>query len=757
MNKKVISDIRRISFLMNLNSSVDVPYYDVSNNIAEQFEKIKPKDSDNTSVQKNYPYRDIPKIKISSSPSDPNEGKYYAYVDENGRDYNPFILTFDKQPSKNTRPISKELYNYLKNKELETKSNIEKNKIKSSTETLNYVSKNLAKYDAQEIFDKIESIIDYPWWEPSPTIRKFLGDEMKDTAAIVKTIKKEEVYLALLNILIDKAYSSLMEYITKFFPIYNEDEPEGNWYKPQYYKVDRYIVEISNHLKRFNYLNESEGVYKLYTTEDWYDDLVEDLHLALPIISLGLNMFGGVWGMIGGAVLELIDAGLYYFYDDDPYAAGLATIFAIVGPLDNVLAPYLKIGGKNLIKRLAMKSASKLSPQEKAILRYTYSNYPRLYRLCKMRMFRKGLWWFIENTQGIRVFVRLLLWLTEKGILLGSMMLNMGLIIGGGFVTWDYIAKQLGLCKSMDIGEIKQSDYKILKLLGEYFTQYIQPFTDKCNTAEMKKVLGQLEVEFENRRILNQLETLIEIGAVLSNKTLSQVKSNDTYTIQRVLKHFGLSYFVPDEKKVEKTVEKGVKWSKEKCLSQFTMSLDMYKLAQHPECEQYLKPNKKISKETETMLKSTPKNTKNSYEYGVIKTDFNWGYFDKQTTDMIKEFQKKYKLSLVDGQAGKEVFEKMKSLVESLGKKQIKKYVNFPWGDKERKKLALYIKQQVDKKFEGPNFTEEEIQNSYNSQKQQVHDSLDNEINNFVPPEFFKNDTIVEDTLNEMKRQADSE
>jgi isopentenyl diphosphate isomerase/L-lactate dehydrogenase-like FMN-dependent dehydrogenase len=124
---------------------------------------------------------------------------------------------------------------------------------------------------------------------------------------------------------------------------------------------------------------------------------------------------------------------------------------------------------------------------------------------------------------------------------------------------------------------------------------------------------------------------------------------------------------------------------------------------------------------------------------------------------MIKEFQKKYKLSLVDGKAGKEVFEKMKSLVESLGKKQIKKYVDFPWGDKERKKMALYIKQQVDKKFEGPNFTEEEIQNSYNSQKQQVHDSLDNEINNFVPPEFFKNDTIVEDTLNEMKRQADSE
>lgn len=57
------------------------------------------------------------------------------------------------------------------------------------------------------------------------------------------------------------------------------------------------------------------------------------------------------------------------------------------------------------------------------------------------------------------------------------------------------------------------------------------------------------------------------------------------------------------KKPVVNSLEKGVVWSKEKCIS-VILSLDMYKVGQHPECFKYFEPNKKISKEHEKLLNS---------------------------------------------------------------------------------------------------------------------------------------------------------
>ena len=57
------------------------------------------------------------------------------------------------------------------------------------------------------------------------------------------------------------------------------------------------------------------------------------------------------------------------------------------------------------------------------------------------------------------------------------------------------------------------------------------------------------------------------------------------------------------KKPVVNSVEKGVVWGKDKCIS-VMLSLDMYKIAQHPECFKYFEPNKKISKETDKLLNS---------------------------------------------------------------------------------------------------------------------------------------------------------
>jgi len=63
------------------------------------------------------------------------------------------------------------------------------------------------------------------------------------------------------------------------------------------------------------------------------------------------------------------------------------------------------------------------------------------------------------------------------------------------------------------------------------------------------------------------------------------------------------------KKPVNNSLEKGVVWSKEKCLSQLISGLDMYKMSQHPECNKYFTPNKKISKETDKTLNSKPINS----------------------------------------------------------------------------------------------------------------------------------------------------
>jgi len=56
------------------------------------------------------------------------------------------------------------------------------------------------------------------------------------------------------------------------------------------------------------------------------------------------------------------------------------------------------------------------------------------------------------------------------------------------------------------------------------------------------------------------------------------------------------------KKPVFDSVEKGVVWGKDKCLS-LILSIDMYKLSQHPECSKYFGVEKKMSKEHEKLLK----------------------------------------------------------------------------------------------------------------------------------------------------------
>jgi hypothetical protein len=599
--------------------------------------------------------------------------------------------------------------------------------------------------ESNEIFNELKSALNY-----KKILSSLRNVDEGEVLSIVKKINKEN-YMPILFMVLKIGYNSIMDFImTGFNPPsewseeYYGDEDKfsltqlgGVEKYTNYYNNDVYVFKISEHLRKFKNINDSEGEYSVRYSEvqdlamdspgarmGTDEELAEIAHIMLPIISVILTLGASSWLMVWLAFgVEVGDAAIYQFINEDPYMAGLALIFAFTGPTDKFLSPLIKKYGKSILVKLGKKQA--LNDGEMATIRYINANKGKLFSLTIFKIIKKYIKEFITRTKGVKVVLGFIIWLVNKGYIVSKFLTHMGLIVGGSFYTWDKIASVLGLCNSVKLEPLKESDYKILKLIGTT-GPYIQPFTKGCEIEEGKKIFSDEEKKLMNTRIILMMDEVINNNLVLSTK-YSQYKMVETILLQNVLKYFGFSYFVPDEKKVTKSVESGTKWSKEKCLSQFTMSIDMYKLSKHPECQEYLKPNKNISKETEKVLSGKPLNNSNyKMDYG-IKKDFKWGYYDKQTENMVREFQKKYGLT-VDGVAGENTFKKIKELVEKLGDKTIPDYTGFSWSPKEienlRKKMIDKLKSiqeqnQID-------VSEEQIQESFENQKNKIVEDLEN-------------------------------
>ncbi len=599
--------------------------------------------------------------------------------------------------------------------------------------------------ESNEIFNELKKALNY-----KTTLSSLRNVDEGKVVSIVKKINKEN-YMPILFMVLKLGYNSIMDFIMTAF-----DKPsewsEENYGKEDkfslfqqggvekyanYYNNDVYVFDISKHLRKFNEINEGEGLYNVRYNEPQdlamdspgarmgtNEELAEIAHVMLPIISVLLTFGTTSWALTWIAFgIEVGDAAIYQFINKDPYMAGLALIFAFSGPVDNFLSPLVKKYGKSILLKLGRKEV--LNTSEMATIRYVRANKVKLAAITISQIIKKYIKEFVLRTKSVKVFLGLVIWLVKKGFIASKFLTHMGLMVGGSFYTWDKIASVLGLCNSMKLEPLKGSDYKVLQLIGTT-GPYLQPFTKGCNIEDGKKIFAEEDKKLMNTRIIMMMDEVINNNLTLSTK-YSQYKMVETILLQTTLKYFGFSYFVPDEKKVEKSVEKGVKWSKEKCLTQFTMSLDMYKLSQHPECEQYLRPNKKISKETEKLLSGKPVNDPNyKMDYGVQK-DFKWGYYDKQTENMVKEFQKKYNLS-VDGVAGENTFKKIKQLVESLGDKSIPDYSKFSWDPKEIEKLRKKMIEKL-RTFQQENkidVSEEQIQESYDNEKTKIVEDLEN-------------------------------
>ena len=135
-------------------------------------------------------------------------------------------------------------------------------------------------------------------------------------------------------------------------------------------------------------------------------------------------------------------------------------------------------------------------------------------------------------------------------------------------------------------------------------------------------------------------------------------------------------------------------------------------------------------------------------------------FFDQIDNNSLIEHVEEHNYIIKDEELKYKIFDDISSVIKNKNEK-IELIINIPKSSDIMKinkiKLSKNIKQFIFDIFVS---LDDKIiltkENLYN--KQFIFNKINNnEINNFIPDKPFENDRIVEDTLNEMKRQADFE
>jgi hypothetical protein len=289
------------------------------------------------------------------------------------------------------------------------------------------------------------------------------------------------------------------------------------------------------------------------------DEMKDQLHILLPIASVALMFTPGGWaGVFLSMGVELADAAIYKYIDEDPYMAGLALLFAFVGPLDEGLGYLIRMKAVDrallaISKKFATKQTKALTKEEFLALRSTLSRAPRLKRLAMKSMYNKYLEKLYTNAikKGAPGWIKTLAWLYDKQVSLRSFISKMGIIVGGSFMTWDFIAKRYyGMCNPFPFEDVSKQMTKepgVHWWITEVFISGLaktQPFTEKCpeneipnkNDYEAIKQISLLAIKNDFDQLI---KSNVKIGIdtpprsiIFSIQTLLEyLKLNKTFTI----------------------------------------------------------------------------------------------------------------------------------------------------------------------------------------------------------------------------------
>lgn len=553
----------------------------------------------------------------------------------------------------------------------------------------------------------------------------------------------------------------------------------------QYRKNDRWLIEYQKILQKFN-------PYETYSFESALDPSTtlaqkiippytrQLLHVVLPLTAVFVSiMTGGIATSVSAGLaefsLELLDAAIYIAVDGDKYMAGLGIVFAFV-PGFTLLGRYLKNMGipkfKKFLQKLGLWKAGKigaesLGPEESRILNEFIENQDYYVRMAIKTAMKN----VVTNTlmslaKNVEKFLEFLFWLVKKSLLPANFLTHAGLVMGGGFMTWDAIASGLGVCRTFSLQDMEKSESKLISIFGT-ITGPLQSFSERCPTEEKEKFIDDLLKEFDSLigKIRLTLEWALKQKSSYSEKQLNDVFVYDVAFIQYLLKKLGIK---SDEKMVSYNYD-----NKTKKLNfqnaEDVVSVKIYSASAAEKASKNNEGNNNIvvdfSKLTEgvyivvvTFSDDTKRTFKIfslkedlfTYNLGTVNANFKWGYYDKYTENIIKKYQKLRGLNQ-NGVCDPKTIQKLLSDAKKID--NIQNYGGLSLDDSAlmlARKQANYQIEKNQKEWEKKNISEvtvDEAQKELNKQKLKITKEIGDGTSKF---EFD------ETMLNMVTKKADS-
>jgi len=289
------------------------------------------------------------------------------------------------------------------------------------------------------------------------------------------------------------------------------------------------------------------------SSEPNFDSYVSAYHTIIPIISLMLNFFPPA-GPVVGSALEMIDAALYQFYDEDPYLAGFTFAMALI-PFSELnsfksFAKLSQIAGtetkalNTISKKLISQTPETLTSVEKEFMKDILNPKIILPKLKKnfSKILQAGL-----KSKGSKFVVDLVNEVAKSSGWNNTFMRNIYKIWGVTYsydwwaynnigkcsatFNWDELTKIIGVEAKKYKGDIAYE--KIINdTKNELITQLNpQPFTnspEECKKlAQIKLMEEAKKIQLDKQRLFNFLlkstfETMLQKNVVMSDRYKNQ-------------------------------------------------------------------------------------------------------------------------------------------------------------------------------------------------------------------------------------------
>lgn len=644
-----------------------------------------------------------------------------------------------KHTKKNYNEVINEQYNWIGT-----------NNIEQATYPKNY---NTGRFSCEDVYHKIVREVEGGWmpWN--------WGTDESGLVHFIEGINDKKTYNCVFNKLSSKypeikLYQGILPWLqSQEFSeggqanVYRELEGGEDYYEKlkgwnpgiaySDWANDKYLQQMQKHLLKFS-------PFEKFTYEKLDSDASitsvlrfiippaarEAIHNTALVTSLILS-FGNSWpAVIASFSIEMADAAFYKWVDRDDYGAGLAAIFAFAGPLDQALGPFVKKYGLTLLKKLQL--GKNLSKTERLILEYTGRNVDKLIKLAKIGSLQRLIRVSLQGIKLVSNFVKAIFIICRK---LGGKVLNFlskpAIMISGSFITWDAIASALGICNSMPLAKLTEADNAFLKSLGKV-GPILQPFSSPCEQTNLKTAIDKVRnlSKKTNDKIILLLDDMIKTKIVFSESQFSSTYISEVAYIQFILKYF----------KIQKSYNK--KRDFEKYGTKTITRSDGTKI--------------KIASHSPQLMQYKPDYKGDLYSNLQQEPNFKWGHYNNVVTQLIKTFQEDYGLS-VDGVAGPEVFKKMKSLLKSLGSKQIPEYVKVPMSERERNAQKAELEKNLKKIAEEQKLKQippTKIIEDTEKDRQNIEKNLLKEIENMDDYDEAKFNSIITTLSDELRSLA---